>query len=184
MEVDLDYIQFLSKKMRKEHFILSYRGHVSHEIIKSLLSLTEKKLELDGTIVSTKKKVFNVMVECLQNISHHSEGDLSNKDGLFMIGKTETQYIISSGNLISNSKIEDLTNKLTTVNKMNKEELSELYKKMIVENRITDRGNAGLGIIDMAKKSGGKLDYTFVTISDKQSYFTLKTVVHKNPEIA
>ncbi len=183
MEVDLDYVQFLSKKMRKEKFILSYRGNVSHEIIKSLLLLTEKKLEIDGTIVSTKKKVFNIMIECLQNISKHSDSASNKKDGLFMIGKTETQYIVSSGNLISNSKIEDLTSRLSEVNELNKDELSDLYKKMILENRLNDKGNAGIGIIDMAKKSGGKLEYKFLTLSDQQSYFTLRTVISINPEI-
>jgi Family of unknown function (DUF6272) len=180
MQPNLTFVKTLSSKMQEHKFMLSYRGNVSQEITKSLLALTERKLELDGTEISTKKKVFNVMLECLQNISKHSEESKNQRNGLFMIGKTETQYIVYSGNSISNANVNDLTTKLAAVNDMSREELSELYKKLIVENRMSDKGTAGLGIIDIAKKSGNKLEYKFLSLNETHSYFTLKTFINTN----
>ncbi len=164
--------------------MLSYRGSVSHDIIKSLLVLAEKKMEIDGTIISTKKKVFNIMFECLQNISKHTDVSHKRQDGLFLIGKKENQYFIFSGNLVLNSKIDDLSSKLTKVNELNKEELSQLYKKLMIENKEADDNNAGMGIIDIARKSGNKLEFKFFQVNETQSYFTLKTTINSNPEIA
>jgi Family of unknown function (DUF6272) len=179
MEKNLDFVKILSDKMRKHQFMLSYKGHVTQDITRSLLTLTERKISIDGVEVSTKKKIFNVMVECLQNISKHSEDKLdSDIDSLFMIGRVDDNYHIYSGNVILTENVNELTNKLMAVNVMNKEELSELYIRIIYEYQMSTKGTAGLGLIDIAKKSGNKLEYHFTKINEEKSYFTLKTTIN------
>ncbi len=178
MGANLSFVKELSTKMRRHKFMLSYRGFVSEEITMSLLHLAERKLELDGTYTSTKKKVFNVMVECLQNISKHTGENVPQKDSLFMVGKINDKYVIYSGNIIPNDKVLNLENKLQAVNVMSKEELTDIYRKLIVEASFSGKGNAGLGLIDIAKKSGNKLDYEFIKINEESSYFTLSTSIN------
>ena len=44
---------------------------------------------------------------------------------------------------------------------------------------ISSKGGAGLGIIDMALKSGNKFEYSFNQIDDSNSFFTLKVKVEQ-----
>ncbi|MEK6614869.1 MAG: DUF6272 family protein, partial [Bacteroidota bacterium] len=69
----LMYVTELREKMQKHRYMLAYRGFFSQEITKALLASTEKKLLLEGADTVVKKKVFNVMVECLQNICKHKD---------------------------------------------------------------------------------------------------------------
>src|ERR1022692_3780550 len=116
----LMYVTQLREKMQKHRFMLAYRGFFSQEITKALLAGTEKKLLLEGVDSTIKKKVFNVMVECLQNICKH-EDDLSSS--LFMIGKLLDDYVLYSGNIIMQNKKQSLRNKLEAINSMNLEDL-------------------------------------------------------------
>ena len=79
MEKSLNYIFDLHKILSDKNIILVYEGEFTQEITKSVLSMAEKNMETLNEEVGIKKKVFNVMVECLQNICKHSEeySDLS-----------------------------------------------------------------------------------------------------------
>lgn len=172
----LHFVYPLRNQMRTHNFMLAYRGAFSQEITKALLTTTEKKLTLEGTEASIKKKVFYVMVECLQNICKHTE----TKDepaALFMIGGMEKEYVIYSGNVIANDKTQGLKNKLVAINSMGKEELKELYKSLMTAPELSESGGAGLGLIDIAKKSGNKFDFEFQSINTASTFFSLKTAI-------
>lgn len=84
-------------------------------------------------------------------------------------------------NSIFNHKILLLKNKLDRVNSLDKEGLKDLYKNTILSGNVSPKGGAGLGIINIAKVSENKINYTFSTINDKYSYFTLNVLIaHKH----
>lgn len=170
----LMYVTNLREKMEKHKFMLAYRGFFSQEITKALLATTEKKLLLEGADTAIKKKVFNVMVECLQNICKHKDDSSSS---LFMIGKLLEDYVLYSGNVILKNKKQSLTNKLEAINSMTLEDLKELYKSLITTPSFSEEGGAGIGLIDIAKKSGSKLDFQFEDVNDSTAYFSLRTVI-------
>lgn len=176
----LDFVSKIRDKMKSHNFMLSYRGNFSQDITKALLSVSEKQLDSDGTDSSVKRKVFNVMVECLQNVAKHTSEDneyTENYSALFMLGRSDTDYIIYSGNVIDNKNVDELKEKITHVNSMDKDELKEFYKMIISTGELSEKAGAGLGLLDIAKKSGNKLDYDFQPIDDKKSFFSLRTYV-------
>jgi hypothetical protein len=59
----------LFEGMQKENLSYIYRGVFSQSITDSILSLTESNLEKQGEDSKTKKRVFTIMVEGLQNIT-------------------------------------------------------------------------------------------------------------------
>ena len=122
------------------------------------------------------------MVECLQNVVKHADafkGDGTNKSAIFMIGKKEDEYIIMSGNAIKNENINSLAERLDSINNLDKEGLKSMYKDIIKNTSISEKGGAGLGFIDMARKSGNKLDYKFFEMKEGISFFCLKSTVSK-----
>ena len=48
------------------------------------------------------------------------------------------------------------------------------------ETAISDKGGAGLGFIDIARKTGSPLEYHFEPLDDKNSFFLLKTSISRN----
>lgn len=126
-----------------------------------------------------KKKVFNILVECLQNLYHHIDQDevvhvpAEEKSALLMIAKVGDRYNITTGNYMKAADVPILKEKLDLVNSMDKEELKAYYKQVLAEGSMSSKGTAGLGMIDIARKSGEKLEYDFQTINDKTSFFSL-----------
>ena len=143
----------------------------------------ENKMENMQEEPKMKKNVYNVLVECLQNLYHHlddmGEGQSNDKirSAIFMIGKLDNKYSIFTGNYILNENIHGLKTRLDEVNSLNKEELKEYYKKVLNNGEMSLKGGGGLGMIDIARKTGEKLGYNFLEIDNKVSFFTLNIKV-------
>ena len=52
-----------------------------------------------------------------------------------------------------------------------------MYKQQIKSGSLSDRGGAGLGLIDIARKTGKKLEYQFLTLNEEYLYFILKVEI-------
>ncbi|MEH0154593.1 SiaB family protein kinase [Limibacter armeniacum] len=177
----MKYIYDLHKTMLDKDLILVYEGEFTQEITKSVLSMAERNMDAYGEESSTKRKVFNVMVECLQNISKHAEkfeeNSMTKNNAIFMIGKKDHAYFITSGNAVMNNDVAVISSKLEEINGLDKDGLKELYKSVIKNGKLSEKGGAGLGFIDMAKKSGQKLRFDFEPIDESLTFFSLKTTV-------
>jgi hypothetical protein len=133
---------------------------------------------------SVQKKVFHVMVECLQNISKHADSFGSDDflfagRGIFMVSKGKNDYHVTTGNVIENDKIEELTEMLDHINSLDKDGLKDLYKNQMKEGRLSEKGGAGLGFIDIARKTSNKLDYHFLPIDEGSSFFLLTSSISR-----
>jgi hypothetical protein len=169
-------------KMERNNILLSFKGEITSDLLTSILQIMENKMENMQEEPKMKKKVYNVLVECLQNLYHHldeiSEVDFERiRSAIFMIGKIDNSYSIITGNYILNENINGLKNRLDEVNSFNKEELKEYYKKVLNNGEMSLKGGGGLGMIDIARKTGEKLEYNFLEIDNKVSFFTLKIKV-------
>jgi Family of unknown function (DUF6272) len=176
----MKYIYDLHSLMLNKNLILVYEGEFTQEITKSVLAMAERNMEAFGEDTNIKRKVFNVMVECLQNISKHSDtGDEHSpmRKAIFVIGKMDTEYVITSGNTILTQKVSYLAERLEKINNLDKEGLKNLYKDIIKNGAISDKGGAGLGFVDMARKSGNKLIFDFEPINDDLTFFLLQTTI-------
>ena len=87
-------------------------------------------------------------------------------------GRTDNSYVIYSGNVILEEKVHELRNKLLEINSMTVEEIKEVYKMIIAgSSGFSEKAGAGLGLIDIAKKSGSKLDFDFEHVNEKYAFF-------------
>lgn len=189
----IDIYDFYTK-MQRNNIMLSFKGEISSELLTSILHITESKLDRMQEEPKIKKKVFNVLVECLQNLYHHidemkavtqgapakeevTNGDSSSenesKAAILMIGKEDNNYYILTGNHILNEKIPTLKSRLEKINSLSKEELKALYQEILNNEEFSNKGGGGLGMIDIVRKSGQKLAYNFQHVNDKHSFFSL-----------
>lgn len=182
----MNFIYDLHRTMMSQNLILVYQGDFTQESTKSILSMAERNLDSSGEESSIKRKVFNVMVEALQNIVKHSDelidGEVHSHAAIFLIGKEANRYSIMSGNPVRKTNMEGLKNKLEQINGLDKEGLKDLYKEIIKNTTISEKGGAGLGFVDMARKSGEKLEYSFPELTSDYYFFCLKVNVPRDTE--
>ncbi|MFP4620767.1 MAG: SiaB family protein kinase [Bacteroidales bacterium] len=180
----LEFVYDFYRSMKAHEITLVYEGEITHQITKAFTSLTESNMAKEDESNTVQKKVFHVMVECLQNISKHadtfgSDDYLFAGRGIFMVSKGTEDYHVTTGNVIENRKIEELTEMLEEINSLDKEGLKQLYKKQMREGRLSDKGGAGLGFIDIVRKTGNKLEYHFLPIDETNSFFLLSSSVSR-----
>ncbi len=164
--------------------ILIYEGKFDGQTTKSVLHLAERNIDSIAEDPSIKRKVFNILVECLQNVVKHGE-KLEDTDTdtnahttpTLMIGREAQHYIIASGNAMLTENVETLKSKIDKINRLDKEGLKTLYKQIMRNNDVSEKGGAGLGLVDMARKSGNQLSYHFESINGQLSFFSLKTMI-------
>lgn len=182
----MNFIYELHQTMIDKNLILVYEGEITQNITKSVLAMAEKNMEAYEEDSRVKKKVFNVMMECLQNISRHAENieDRENvqNNAIFIISKRDDAYLITSGNAIYKNKVEDIQTKLERINELDADGIKALMREHKLKIKrgeldLNERGGAGLGFMDMAKKSGNKLNYHFETIDEDLSFFSLETTI-------
>ncbi len=165
-------------KMERNNILLSFKGDVTSDLLTSILQIMESKMDNLQEDSKTKKKVYNVLVECLQNLYHHMDDTATDtaegqRSAIFMIGKMDNMYNVITGNYIYNENVPGLKKRLDDVNSLSKEELKEYYKQILNNGEMSLKGGGGLGMIDIARKTGQKLHYNFMPIDDKISFFSL-----------
>jgi hypothetical protein len=173
----LDIYDFYDK-MERNNIMLSFKGDITSELLTSILQIMESKLDNLQEEPKIKKKVYNVLVECLQNLYHHMdevapEQNDKIRSAIFMIGKLDNQYNIITGNYIKKENVAGLKKRLEDINLLSKEELKEYYKAVLNNGEMSLKGGGGLGMIDIARKTGEKLNFHFAPVDDTFSFFTL-----------
>jgi hypothetical protein len=63
------------------------------------------------------------------------------------------------------------------INALSPEEVKEQYKKILSNGQMSDKGGGGLGMIDIARRTGKPLLYDFVPVNDNFSFFSLNVVI-------
>jgi hypothetical protein len=179
------------KRMQDENVILYFKGEITNSLLTSLLQLVDDRLDRKSEDVKIKRKVFSILLECLQNIYnyqqtyHQNLPDLSEEmqAATLMIKKIESSYYIITGNYMLRDKVETLKGKINKVNALSPDELKEFYKEVLSRQQMSETGGAGLGIIDMARKSGEKIDYSFDYVSEKLCFYSLQVKVTAQPQL-
>lgn len=177
------FVYDLHRLMIKKKISIVYEGDVNQSVVKTFTSITERKMELSET-EKIKKKVYHVMVECLQNISKHTDdertGDpLLTGQGIFMVAHDRDGYVVVTGNVIANKRIDKFKQLTDNVNQLEPDELKDLYKKILREGAISEKAGAGLGLIDIVKKTGNPIDYKIQEINDKTSFLLMVSKVNR-----
>ncbi|MCX8081200.1 MAG: SiaB family protein kinase [Bacteroidia bacterium] len=177
----MEEIYDIYSRMEKNNILLSFKGDITSDLLTSILQIMESKMDSMNEEPKLKKKVYNVLVECLQNLYHHmeeydNEFDQNNRSAIFMIGKKKEEigYEIYTGNYILNENIKSVKERLDKVNSLSKDQLKEYYLSVLNNGEISEKGGGGLGMIEIARKSGEKINYNFLQINNKISFFTLQ----------
>jgi hypothetical protein len=168
----------LHSLMERNNYYLAYKGNFSQKSVLILLKIVERNIQINSVEdQSIRSVIFNVLTELLQNISKHAYKKKSKREGIFLIGKSLDNYIISTGNYISNADSETIVRTIDQLNSMNKAQMQNLYLNKIRNSDIDSEGNAGLGFIEIARECSEKISYIISPVNVNYSFFTISIKV-------
>ncbi|MCB9194826.1 MAG: hypothetical protein H6600_09650 [Flavobacteriales bacterium] len=166
--------------MTSENILYAFHGEFNYSVVNTLLSDVKKQLH-NSSDIRTAKKTYKVLVECLENIHKHSarkENEFNdNNEGIFVLKKNDDGYTVAIGNSIINDEVVTLQSLLDQINSLDEESLKKMYREKIMNAEVSEKGGAGLGMIDIAMKSGSILDYKFEEYTSSKHFFSLKVLI-------
>lgn len=179
----INYIYERYSNLRVKDISLVFEGQITHQVIKALTGLVEEQLdEIEDDRVL--RRVYHVMVESLLNINRHAEsyeyrGHPYPGVGLVLVAKNEERFQVSTGNIIETTHMEEISLFLEKLNNMDSDSLDDIYKKQLREGFISPKGGAGLGFIDIRRRTGNPLDFSFVNIDDETTFFIFTSTISR-----
>lgn len=175
----------LFRDMIKYRINYGYRGEFTRAVSDGLIAFAQSIFNVSDVSKKIKKRAFYILVECVQNITRHQEipdEDEDQGDGIFLIQSAGGRFNISQGNTILTEDVEPLEAKLEKVNRLEKEELKRYYQTILKGRELSSKGGAGLGLIEIARKSGNKITYSFSSLNEELSYFFMDTLISETGE--
>lgn len=177
-------IYVLQKKLKESNIEFIFSGTFSQGLIEELGVALKQRLQLQQATKSKISSAFFTFVEQTQNIKQYEVSKENTKDfsviagsAVIAISKTDSGYSVYSGNTILNEDIPSLKDKLDKIVSMDKDELNGYFREVSRREIDMSCGRAGLGLIQIARKSAGKIEYKFDEIDDSYSYYTLTVKV-------
>jgi|GEM_PF-72347 len=159
-----DSIYLAFEEAKSFDLSFAYRGRFSDEITASFVDLSERAIIDVKGLPKVSKKVSFLLVESFQNIIRHAalkEQEISktSDNGIFCFRNNGDIYTINSANYVGKEDVKSLISAIELVNSSDRQELRKLYADKLVNGSFSSKGGAGLGIIDIARKSGQNIHY-------------------------
>ena len=167
----------LHRSIINEHMEFLYKGNITVDVVNILLQIVKNKFNEFKIDYSLQKRIYNIAVECLENVSDHGVSG-SDIDSIFLIGKVDGVFIIGTGNIINNNVTNSLESSLNKINTLDREGLKLIYKEKMTEQLGSDSNDAGLGLIDIALKANNKLDYQINPVNAGQDFFSFQVKIN------
>jgi hypothetical protein len=161
---------------------LDYLGPMNFAIADSLLITLKKTKEFKDLNKTTSKRVYGVVVECLENICKHSDLSLSKNGKMhshLSVSKENDKITVVAGNPLSDFDKQNIITRIDNINSSDVLSLKKLYENKITGDRKKDEKCAGLGFIQLALKSGNKINYRFNKSDNGYLYFEMVITVNK-----
>ncbi len=168
--------------MDKSATLLDYHGHVDFNVIELLLQEFKGKNEFASLNAIARGRAYAILVECLENIYHHSSLKSSKDKEMqphISVSENNDRIIITACNLVSNESKEKLSKNLDLLDKSDETTLRNMHENILARASKPGENGSGLGLVDIAIKSGKKTSYSFIPLANDYFYFELRIIINK-----
>jgi hypothetical protein len=171
----------LREQFTKEGILMCFNGPFSHSIIEEMGTAIKNHLAAENIARMAVQDVFAVYIEMTQNARNYLTcKNISVEDmgsATILISRHGDRYAVTSGNVILKSDVESLVARVEGINALDADALKKAIRQQLRCEIPPGALGAGIGLMEMAKRSNSKLHYSIRDINDRYSFFTLKTTV-------
>jgi len=174
------------EELKSQGVFFFFNGTLSQNLLKDIIRNIHCRKELEIATRTQLNRIISIVIELLQNVTFYSSEPAKycgNKnfsdigDGILMIGRRDDAFFISCGNPVERSKVDIIRAKVERLSSMDRNEIVQFYRGQLNEVRDEEGMGAGLGFIEIAKKSSRPLNITFDRVDEDSSYFSITSYV-------
>ena len=168
--------------MSQSNLILDYHGPMNFAVMDSLLVNLKKNKEYSQFNKITSKRIYAMVVECLENICKHSELITDDNPVMYShisVSLENDTILIRCGNPVTEEAKNNISGRLNHLNKSDMVGLKSMYENKFISGMELDETCAGLGFIYMAIKSANKIIYSFMPLPSGYFYFEIQLTLNK-----
>lgn len=177
-------ISKIRQVMDEEGILFSFSGIISQSLTEFMVETASKQFLDSGFDKMLIKNMFLISIEQLQNVMSYSKqksinsGNKYTSPGVLVVGFEEEKqkYYVTSSNEIEEEDKLKITTKIDFINSLDSQEQRKYLREKLKSAEDTHERGAGVGFIEMAKRSSEKLEYNFENLDDKL-YFHIKAYI-------
>lgn len=177
----LDLFQ-LQQSYNQQRIMLCFNGPLTKSLIEEIGNALRNYLQRENTTPSASMDVFAAYIELTQNIRHYAASKGWN-DGeaaatVVIARDLDGRYVVSAGNIIEVGDGQALSARVAAFAAMDKAQLKAAYKEQLRKPREEGAATgAGLGLLDMARKSSAPLSCSLRTLGDDRAFVSMRVVL-------
>jgi hypothetical protein len=138
------------------HIHLTYDGPINNQNVNGVLEIAQSCAQHWGKGINTSK-LLRLLVEVLQNIVKHGQ----NEPAWIVIYTFENKLFIQCSNIITQEDKGKLNELFEIIKQHPANDLQQLYREQLKQSKFNTRGGAGIGVFDMAYRTGSLPKYEF-----------------------
>lgn len=168
--------------MTESSVLLNYTGPVDFEKIDLLLNDLKEARGFIGIEKDTGKRVYGIVVECLENIIKYSAKEPAGKlniEPAISVVMQKDKIIIRACNSVDDENAAGMKLKIDKINSLDDNALIDMLKKKLNKKREKDDKGAGLGLMLMKLKSANKIGLNMASPGGDYKYLELTITVNK-----
>lgn len=166
----------------QQRIMLCFNGPISRSLIEEIGNALRNYLAAEQAQPSAAMDVFAVYIEMTQNIRHYAlqqgYGEQDASATVAIARDEQGHYQVSAGNLVERADGERLLQIVEGLGGLDKVQLKAAYKEQLRKPRDADSASgAGLGLLDIARKSSVPLVASLKAQADGRAFFSLRAVI-------
>ena len=172
----------LRQQFNRQRIMLCFNGPISRSLIEEIGDALKNYLQAENAHPSAAMDVFGTYVEMTQNIRHYatsqSYDDQDASATVIVARHGDGHYLVQAGNLVESADGESLLARVQGIAAMDKAALKAAFKEQLRKPR--DPGattGAGLGLLDIARKSMEPLSADLSPAGPGRAFFSLRAII-------
>lgn len=171
----------IREEFTKAGIMICFNGPFSHSIIEEVGVAVRNYLSADNPSKAVVMDVFAVYIELAQNVKNYFTArslpvEVANSS-VIVIAKQDGQYTITSGNNVRKTDLPELCRSIDRINSRDAAQLKKLYREQLRKPVEPAALGAGLGLLEVARRSSGKITYVVSDIDDTFAFLSLTATV-------
>jgi hypothetical protein len=150
-----------------------YKGDFSAESNAYLVQMLHNNFIEETKIVSENIKNIISIIEVIQNVSKHGKEINGLKEGIFSISKKNGKVYIDCANFVDPGQYKKLNDTLRKIKSSTMDEIEHIYKEKLSKTEISKEGDAGMGLLEIARFTQNHFTYGFRETSADDYFYSI-----------
>ena len=170
----------LRETFNQQQIMVCFNGPINAALIEEIGRALRDYLNHQQETPCAVADIFSVYIEMTQNIRRYADQhpDLAGAaSAAIVVSREDGHYVVSAGNVVTPDDGRALVRRIDELAAMDQAGLKALFKTQLRQPRESLNGSAGLGLIDMARKSSRPLVATVRDMDETRSFLSLRVVL-------